>query len=177
MANTPSYAERQAHLNTGFAFTCTCELCSLPLSSRRLSDRRWNRIIALDRQMADPFRLLASPISCLRGLREMLRLLKEEGYEEDTAVAARTYYDAFQVATINGDQARAEVSAQRAYAGRVVRYGEDDATVIEDEGLWGQPGIPPDIRQDAEVGAERCADSKGREFEDWLWKEGTDGLF
>ncbi|KAK1754161.1 hypothetical protein QBC47DRAFT_403548 [Echria macrotheca] len=45
--------------------------------------------------------------------------------ESEPGSVPRVYYDAFQVAIANGDQARANVFAERWYASRVVIEGED----------------------------------------------------
>jgi len=64
-------------------------------------------------------RIISTPLVCLRDsdAHELLRLLGEEDIID--ARVPRLYYDAFQVAIANGDQARARVFAQRAHAARV----------------------------------------------------------
>ncbi|KAK0707663.1 hypothetical protein B0H67DRAFT_472844, partial [Lasiosphaeris hirsuta] len=143
MSDTVNYAARQARLNKGFGFICACRLCTLPLADRTLSDQRWDQIAALDKQVTSPPRLLFSPVSTHHCLREMLRLLREEGYAADAIMAPRTYNDAFQVAVINGDQARANVFAQRAYAARVVGYGDDHPGVVRLRGYVDNPASHP----------------------------------
>lgn len=56
-------------------------------------------------------RIISTPLVCLRDsdAHELLRLLGEEDIID--ARVPRLYYDAFQVAIANGDQARARVFA------------------------------------------------------------------
>jgi hypothetical protein len=53
----------------------------------------------------------------------MFRLFEEEGIWD--ARIPRVYFDAFQIAIASGDEARAKVFAERAYAARTVIGGKD----------------------------------------------------
>jgi len=116
--------------------------------------------------------IVSTPPGCLRKTRDMLRLLREEGMGGSTI--PRVYYDAFQVAIANGDQARAQVFAKRWYESRVVVEGEDSEDAVRDKGLIDRPSshrlygttmkwkqavfrVPSGLNEEA--------------FENWLWRE------
>ncbi|KAF6815885.1 set domain-containing protein 5 [Colletotrichum musicola] len=69
-------------------------------------------IFYLEEQLEDGFGIVATPLACLRHVHEMKQLMEEEGIQD--ARVARLYYDAFQIAIANGDEARAKVFAERA---------------------------------------------------------------
>ncbi|KAF2183156.1 hypothetical protein K469DRAFT_668715 [Zopfia rhizophila CBS 207.26] len=84
-----SYKVRQQSLKTSFGFDCTCELCSLPPTLRRESDRRLDEITRLDELIGDGVRIILTPLACVRDAYTLLQLLKEERI--DDARIARLY--------------------------------------------------------------------------------------
>ncbi|KAK3364665.1 hypothetical protein B0T25DRAFT_470953 [Lasiosphaeria hispida] len=172
LANSENHAVRQSRLRDTFHFACACELCALPVMLRRQSDRRLDRIARLDGQIGDGVHIVSTPLSCLRDAHELLRLLEEEGIGD--ARLARVYYDALQIAIAHGDQARARVFAQRAYAARVVVEGEDSPDAARVRKYAERPaahrlfGTTMKWRQAV---TKIPLGLKGDEFENWLWKK------
>ncbi|KAF9733861.1 set domain-containing protein 5 [Paraphaeosphaeria minitans] len=123
------YQTRQRDLQARFCFSCTCDLCSLSPSKRQRSDKRLNEITRLDEIIGDGMSIVTTPIACLYHARRVLELLKEEQIED--ARIPRLYYDAFQIAIANGDEARAKVFTERAYATRVILEGEDSPEAVD----------------------------------------------
>jgi len=101
-------------------------------------------------------------------------LLEEEGI--CNIRFSRACFNAFQIAAVVGDKARAKVFAERAYAARKVLAGDDSPMTIEFKHLAKQP-------VDYHLFGKRfhCYDDNweapreiyGEELENWLWD--TDG--
>ncbi|KAK1749818.1 SET domain-containing protein 5 [Echria macrotheca] len=167
-----SYDERQHHLQTGFGFSCDCERCSASPAERRHSDQRLRRLATLEKEVGDGVGIVATPLSCLWKTREMLRLLREEVMTE--SCFPRVYFDAFQVAIANGDQARARVFAERCYASRVVVEGDDNEdsrwvkSLVEKPSSHRLYGTTMKWKQAAK---KVPCDLGEEEFESWLWKD------
>ena len=167
-----SYAARQLSLKTSFGFDCTCQLCSLPPAQRQQSDQRLDEITRLDGLIGDGMRIVSTPVACLYNAHALLRLLEEEGIADSRI--PRLYYDALQIVIANGDQARARVFAQRAYAARVVCEGEDSPETIRLKGLAERPaehrlyGTSTRWKQAVKKVPQGLGE---REFEDWLWRK------
>lgn len=165
------YQTRQRELQARFCFTCTCELCSLSPSKRQRSDKRLNEITRLDEIIGDGMSIIRTPIACLYHAHRVLELLEEEQIED--ARIPRLYYDAFQIAIANGDQARAKVFTERAYATRVILEGEDSPEVARLKGFVERPsshrlyGTTWAWRQGTGKIPKNLTKS---EFEGWLWK-------
>ncbi|KAK0750134.1 hypothetical protein B0T18DRAFT_366186 [Schizothecium vesticola] len=166
------YNQRQAHFLSAFGFRCVCERCEVTDSKRKESDDRLRRLVQLEEEIGDGVGIVATPLACLRKAREMLRLLNEEGLGGSTV--ARAYYDAFQVAIANGDQARAKVFAKRCYASRVMVAGEDSEDAAKAKEMMKRPaehrlfGTTMKWKQAAGKVPSGLSEEA---FENWLWRE------
>jgi hypothetical protein len=171
------YAERQRHLMDAFSFACACELCSLPLTARTESDYRLDQIRSIDEDKGAATNLdqvLERPAKSLSQVHRLCELLGEEGICDIRI--SRACFNAFQIAAMVGDKARAKVFAERAYAARKVLAGDDNPTTIKfkhlakrpvDYHLYGKRMKCYDDSWEAPRGM--C----GEELENWLWN--TDG--
>ena len=121
--NYSPHTQRQVYLAVNFGFECDCNLCSLPPEELRVSDDRRRRIEELDKQIGDPVTMMTKPVMSLHACKALLELLLKEYGSSDTALVARCYYDAFQIVISHGDQARAQVFAERGYRARVACEG------------------------------------------------------
>ncbi len=163
---------RQLVLHRDFRFTCSCPLCALTGPQLGLSNERLDEILRLDRVIGDPNRIVNSPLQALHDVRKLLRLCEEEGIND--ATIPRAYYDAFQIAIMNGDLARATVFVERAATTRAVLEGHDSPTVRRHRKLAKTPfqhashGCASQWKtsiNDVPSGASAEA------FSAWLWKE------
>ena len=170
-----SYDTRQLSLKNKFSFDCACELCSLPPDQRQQSDQRLDEITRLDSMIGDGRRIVFAPVACLHDAHTLLRLLEEEHVADGRI--PRLYYDALQIVIANGDQARAKVFAEKAYAARVILEGEDSPETIRLKGLAERPanhrlyGTSMAWKQAVKKVPQGLSE---QEFNDWLWrKEGS----
>ena len=166
------HAERQRFLKEKFYFDCRCDLCMLPLAQREESDLRLRKIQSIDDALGDLDETTSDYDAGLHLVRTMLRLLEEEGVWD--AGVPRAYYDAFQIAIANGDEARAKIFAERSYAARVIIEGKDSPESARLKLLADRPaqhwlyetcldspqGISPPPQE-----------TDGMEFDDWIWRE------
>lgn len=120
-----THAIRQAALQSGFGFLCTCPICSLPPFELRESDARRLQIERLDEEIGDPYQLASNPKASLEKCHLLVQTLNKEYDGYASAGLARAYYDAFQICIAHGDQARASSFADMAYKARVLCEGED----------------------------------------------------
>lgn len=166
-----NYADRQRILNNSFGFTCACSLCSLPTTEREASDRRLDEITRLDDSIGDGISIVRAPLECLQNAHALLLLLEDEGTTD--ARVPRLYYDAFQIAIANGDQARAKVLAERARDARAILEGEDSPETIRLQGFARAPaehtlfGTSIKWKQAVNKIPQSMNDE---EFENWLWR-------
>ncbi|KAE9367180.1 SET domain-containing protein [Stipitochalara longipes BDJ] len=174
---SPGYAERQRHLMDAFSFSCACELCSLPLPARAGSDYRLEQIRSInedDGAATDLVQVLERPAKSFNQVHRLFGLLEEEGICDIRV--ARACFNAFQIAAVVGDKARAKVFAERAYAARKVLAGDDNPTTIEFKHLARRP-----VDYHLYGTRIKCYDDSweaprgmhGEELENWLWN--TDG--
>ncbi|RFU29990.1 hypothetical protein B7463_g6374, partial [Scytalidium lignicola] len=171
-AGGPS-STRRPELKTYFGFDCTCKVCSLPQDKLALSDERLTRAQKLDVAIGDPKRVRLVPDKVLKDCKELLDIYREEGIA-DTRVP-RLYWDAFQIAALHGDKARANIFAERGRDARILGEGEGSEDAIEMERYRRDPG-----KWEGFAGKGRKWKSEIRdipngvsevEFEKWLWKE------
>jgi len=174
---SPGYAERQRYLRDEFSFACACELCSLPLPARICSDRRLVQIRSIDGEdgaTTNLDRVLECPAESFRQVRQLFKLLEEEGIWDMRI--SRACFNAFQIAVVVGDKARAKVFAERTYTARRVLSGNDNPATIMFKRLAERPVEHPLYGK----GMKSYDDSwevprgmSGEELENWLWN--TDG--
>jgi hypothetical protein len=174
---SPGYAERQRHLMNTFSFACSCELCSLPLLARASSDYRLGQIRSINEDedtAIDLDQILEHPAESLRQLHRVFELLEEEGICDIRL--ARACFNAFQIAVVVGDKARAKIFAERAYITPKLLAGDDHPVTIAFKHLTRQP-----VDYELYGKRMRCYDDSwealpglcGEELENWLWN--TDG--
>ncbi|KAI0836987.1 SET domain-containing protein [Hypoxylon sp. FL0890] len=163
-----AYAERQRFLQDKFSFTCECELCSLPLAKREESDLRLRELKSLDEFIGQLQWGKFNPQLVLQLVYNMIRLFEAEDIWDIRL--ARPYNDAFEAAIENGDETRAKVFGERAYAVRKTVEGDDSASTIKMKGFAEQPAKSPLYRESTESSQDRGPpQSESEEFDDWLW--------
>ncbi|EJT47497.1 hypothetical protein A1Q1_03609 [Trichosporon asahii var. asahii CBS 2479] len=135
-------AERRAHLQNKFGFECNCEACSASDDKVAESDERRRQIAMLNAQIGKPLRVGMMPADVLEECAVVLCLLEEE-YGKDTALAASTYYDSFQVAACHGYAPGAKTFARGAYRCRVKVEGEDSPETIRMKEFSEDPSLHP----------------------------------
>ncbi|RBR26233.1 uncharacterized protein FIESC28_01016 [Fusarium coffeatum] len=166
------YESRHHALQDKFRFNCICELCSLPVAERKVSDRRLIEIQALDHSIGNGSAVLHAPLKMLQRVQRLLHLLTCEGIGD--ATVPRAYYDAFQIAITHGDQARAKVFAERALSARVLVEGYDSPEVEKLQKLSNDPSQHASHSLTTRLVStidEIPADMKDDDFEAWLWSE------
>lgn len=163
---------RRGQLKQFFGFDCMCEICALPPAELAASDAKVLRAEQLDASIGDPKRVMLTPEKALGDCRALLRLYEDEGIRDMRL--PRLWYDAFQIANMHGDEARARVFAQRSREARVLCEGEEseDARVMM--------GLSINPKGDESYGASKKwaqgvekvpKDLDAPSFEKWLWRE------
>lgn len=155
LPSTSEFAERQRHLKEKFKFKCKCELCSLPVVKRELSDKRLTNIQGIDRFIGAALLDGVDPVAALNILRMMFDLFEEEDIWDGRV--ARAYKDAFDIAMENDDAPRARIFATRAYEAWCLIEGEDSITTIKMKRAADQLSAQPPEGLDK------------AKFENWLW--------
>ncbi|CAG8953446.1 hypothetical protein HYFRA_00010195 [Hymenoscyphus fraxineus] len=167
-------SERQAELKEKFGFSCTCSGCTLSPYSLQASDNRRTRIRNLDKAVGDGVRMMNNPRESLKDCYSLIQLLEEEFDGCAQALTARTYYDAFQICIVHGDQARASVFAERAYKARVICEGEDSPNTQRAKSLVLKPELHNNFEAYSVIWkTTRIMLPQGldtTEFEKWLFK-------
>lgn len=159
-------------MNTS-SFVCACELCSLPLPARASSDNRLEQIRSIDEDegaATELDQILEHPLESFSQLRRLFKLLEEEGICDIRIV--RAYFNAFQIAAVVGDKARAKVFAERAYSARKVLTGDDHPRTLGFKHLARKP-----VDYHLYGARIKCYDDSweaprgisGEELENWLW--------
>ncbi|PVH91320.1 hypothetical protein DM02DRAFT_546061 [Periconia macrospinosa] len=171
LTDRPNRKARHDALFSSFRFTCSCSLCILPDEKCHESDKRLDEIKTLDELVGHGMAALSAPLQTLHSIRKLLALLDNEGIAD--ASIPRAYYDAFQIAAMNGDLARSSIFAARAASNRTIMEGHDSQTVRKMEIYAKDPSehyaygyteqwrtsmddIPTELDTDA--------------YEAWLWK-------
>ncbi|KAK7418595.1 hypothetical protein QQZ08_011179 [Neonectria magnoliae] len=165
---------RQEDIQRKFGFTCSCRLCSLPPHLSAESDRRLDEILKLDGLIGKAGVLgtiITAPKRVLRHVDQQIQLYNEQGPSD--AGLSRAFFDAAQIAAINGDLARARVFAERAASAWLVAEGADNPIVLKAKAFAQDPSTydiygfstawktsVDDIPHDLDA----------TEFEDWLWR-------
>lgn len=171
LAGGPSQ-ERQSSLKEYFGFHCTCEACSLPAAELEASDTRLKRAKKLDEAIGDPRRVRHLPERALADCKALLSVYQEEGIFD--LRLPRLYYDAFQIAAMHSDAARASVFAKLCADARAVCEGEDNEEAKAMRELQAKPagfsnwGATKKWKSNVE---DVPKNSNNDAFEKWLWKE------
>jgi hypothetical protein len=164
---------RLASLRQSFGFECNCNLCFLPASSLLASDTCRQCIQSLDAAIGNSSRMLSKPQDALRDCQTLLRVLEDEYNGYAGVLGSRVYYDAFQISIAHGDQARANIFAERSMQYRVVCEGEDSPEAKRMKGFVARPASHGSFW----VGSRKWKTVKGlvskgldeAELEEWLW--------
>jgi hypothetical protein len=158
------YGKRQRELKEHFKLDCDCSLCSAPLLQRKESDARIQKFRPFENLPIHKWYLDGKPGAdyekALFVMRGLLYFYKREGLY-DTRIS-NLYHDAFQCSIKNGDEARARIFAERAYAARVVVEGDDSPEAARLLQFVGQPARHAQVPR-------RMGEA---ELENWLWKQG-----
>jgi hypothetical protein len=120
--------ERQAALRQFFGFACACAACARPAAELAASDARLRDAQALDARIGDARRVRDRPADALRDCRDLLRVYGLEDIRD--LRVPRLYYDAFQIAAMHADAARASVFAESARRTREICEGADSDEVV-----------------------------------------------
>lgn len=166
---------RKAWLEEKFGFNCDCRACRLPLIELEMSDKRRKQIQQLDEDIGNPFSMMSRPSVSLSNCRSLLQVLKEEFEKETSILVARANYDVFQIAIVDGDEARGAVFAERAYQIRLLCEGGDSPETERMQKLAENPKNHPSfgahsMRWKTKKG-QISRELKGDEFENWLWQQ------
>jgi len=129
--------DRRGILERNFAFECTCEACSLPEEEQIASDARHLAIQRLDQRISHLHS--RPPLNVLWDCHLLLQILKAEYKGYPGTLAARVFWDAFQVTIAHGDLARARIFAGRSYREAVICEGEDTPEVKSVKALMEDP--------------------------------------
>ncbi|KAF4633788.1 hypothetical protein G7Y89_g4333 [Cudoniella acicularis] len=170
-ADTGPFESRRHSLKESFGFECTCELCSLPEIARAVGDHRQSEIKRLDDLISDGSRLLSHPDKCLEDVHTLLTLLEAENITNTQT--PRAYHDAFQIAIIHGDQARAKVFAQRAYEATLCCEGDNSPRTAYVKSLVAKPAADRLFRTSNRW---RLSENmipeilEGERVEAWVWR-------
>lgn len=167
-----NYSQRRRALQQRFRFTCSCQLCSMPPPQRAISDAKLDEIQRLDELIGDGARMTVLPLDSLHDIRKLLQLCEEEHLED--ASVPRAYYDAFQIAIYNGDEARARLFADRACKSRVILEGSDSPTVRKMSDLARDPTNHSFYGSSSRWRSSTNDIPSGlssKDFDAWLWKE------
>lgn len=165
------FEARHRALQDRFRFDCACDLCSLPIADRKVSDGRLNEIQELDDSIGNGLAIVSAPLRALQSVRRLLHLLMCEGIND--ASVPRAYYDAFQIAITHGDQARAKIFAERALSARVIIEGHDSPVVKKLQKLSDDPSQHRShglTGKWASTTDDIPTDLEDVDFETWLWR-------
>ncbi|KAL1610487.1 hypothetical protein SLS60_002155 [Paraconiothyrium brasiliense] len=121
-------AKRRSVLREAFEFQCNCRACSLLRTQASSSDHRRTEIQRLTDGIDDPLRIRHQPKKVLDDCRSVLDHYNKEFDGNPGALAASIYFTAFQTSNAHGDNIRASVFADRAYAIQFACEGETSYT-------------------------------------------------
>jgi hypothetical protein len=164
--------ERQSRLKEYFGFNCTCEACSLPAAELEASDTRLKSAQKLDEAIGDPRRVRHLPERALADCRALLGVYRDEAIFD--LRLPRLYYDAFQIAAMHADAARASVFAKACADARAVCEGEDSEEVKRMREFQAKPAGFDNwaaTKKWASNVKDVPKNSNDQAFEKWLWKE------
>lgn len=120
------FEARQEKLAYEYGFICSCELCSLPPELRLENDQRWGVIAILEESLWGD--IVNQPQDALDRGFHLLLLYRREGIADSRL--RNLYFGAMQVVIGHGDQARAKLFAQMAFAVSVTIEGDDHPMAI-----------------------------------------------
>lgn len=171
------YEIRQENIQSYFNFKCICERCMKPLEIRAAADAIYRHMMEIeDANTSQCNYFWNCPEKYLTNLKVNLELLAElrmdfasQGY--------KSLSEAFKVAIVHSDEARARVFAIRAFERRRIMEGDDSPGVQEAKQLVEHPanlegcGKFKDTRWEQRLES-IPKDLNDKEFEAWLWSPG-----
>ncbi|KAM0720003.1 hypothetical protein Q7P37_004138 [Cladosporium fusiforme] len=166
--------ERRGSLKEYFGFDCQCEACTLPKAELESSDARLRRAQKLDEAIGDPKRVRHLPDRALADCKTLLGIYREEGIVD--LRLPRLYYDAFQIAAMHSDAARARAFARLCAEARTICEGQGSEEVVNMRALEAKPegyaswGATKKWKSKANDGPNQSDEVA---FEKWLWREGA----
>ncbi|KAF5673861.1 SET domain-containing protein [Fusarium heterosporum] len=168
------YAVRQQKLKTAFGFDCACDLCSLPVSARKLSDKRRSEIKKLEKSLDVEVDMSVgtSPLKVFINVRKLLYLLKSEDITD--RLLPRCHDSAFHAAVAHQDLARAKVFAERSLEIWSVFEGFDSPKAQQLQSLLDNPDQYYFAAMSGQwrTAVEDVPKGLGQvDFESWLWRE------
>lgn len=166
--------ERRGSLKEFFGFDCQCEACTLPAPEQEASDARLRAVQKLDGAIGDPKRVRHLPDRALADCKTLLALYREEGIVD--LRLPRLWYDAFQIAAMHSDGARARVFARLCKEARTICEGEESPEVVSMRALEEKPEAFENWGADRKWKSKADDEPKGLDevaFERWLWREGA----
>jgi hypothetical protein len=116
-------SRRREVLAKAFRISCSCSHCSLPPDQRKGSDERWDEIQKIDDSIRNGLGFRLSPLQSLHDAHRLLNLLDEEDFAG--ACLPGAYNQAFNIAIMHGDVARARVFAERAVSTAITLSDND----------------------------------------------------
>lgn len=165
-------SQRKADLKEYFRFDCTCDACSLPEDQLAVSDARLIRAQELNEQIGSHTRAYNTPELALADCRELLKIYQEEKIAD--LRMPNLYYDAFQIAAMHSDQARAKTFANRYRQLIVVAEGPDSVDALEMMSFARKPSSHASFGSTklwASTVKSVPKDLEAENFERWLWRE------
>ena len=166
---------RQEELKENFNFTCSCQLCILPPNKSQESDVNLDRIHEIDGIIARGGiqEFVSSAHRFLGYVDEQVRIWGD--ITPNIVGLGRAYPDAFQIAVVNADVARARVFADRLLPLYQITLGEDSPDVIQYRKL-ADPAEHDNYGMSMKWKTSLDDIPQGlqpEEFEDWLWRRKT----
>lgn len=167
---------RQAALQTNFAFTCSCRICSLPPEQSEENDKILQEIYLLDSliDQGTERSIHSSALQFLALTDRQVRLHIKQGGENHVGLS-RAFWGAAQMAVFSGEFARGLIFIERAVSAWRIALGSDSRDVLEGESLLRELSSLKNDLSGTQMECSRNMDDvpnglEPSDFEDWLWR-------